>query len=448
MKFNNYEQLIENGVNEKVRNARKDLLEILNYALLSVDPFNAVEDVIKDEKTLKIKGEDFDLSSFKNIYVVGLGKASVGMAQSIVYNNIDVKEGALVTNDSCQKVDDSRVSVFVGGHPIPNIGSIKGAEEILKIVGKVEEDDLLIVLISGGGSALFTKPRVSLDDLKSITELLLKSGADINEINTVRKHLSTVKGGQLAASCKGTIVSLIISDIVGDPMSFIASGPTFPDQTTFDQALKVLDKYDLKNKAPESVIKVLSKGRTGEIVETPKKNDPVFDKVTNFIVANNDIACNAAKEKAEELNYGTMLLTTSLKGEACDMGCFLADKALNYEKRDKNMVFISGGETTVTIHGDGKGGRNQEMVLSTVKKIAGSDLVFSSFATDGVDGMSDAAGAICDGYSLKRAMDLGMNPEDFLRNNDSYNFFKPLTDLIFTGPTGTNVMDIQVILVC
>ncbi len=446
MKIKNYEQLIENGVTENVSNSRKDLLEILNYALLSVDPFNAVEAVIKDEKTLKINGEDFDLNRFKNIYVVGFGKASVGMVQSIVYN-INVKEGVLVTNDRSQVVDDPNIGVFVGGHPIPNEGSIKGAEGILEIVRKVEEDDLLIVLISGGGSALFTKPRVSLMDLKGITDLLLKSGADINEINTVRKHLSRVKGGQLASACKGSIVSLIISDIVGDPMSFIASGPTFPDHTTFDQALKVLDKYDLKNKAPESVIKVLYKGKNGEIAETPEKDDSVFDKVTNFIVANNDIACNAAREKAEELNYDTMLLTTSLKGEARDMGCFLADKALNYEKRDKNMVFISGGETTVTIHGDGKGGRNQEMVLSTVKKIAGSDLVFSSFATDGVDGMSDAAGAICDGYSLKRADDLGMNSEDFLKNNDSYNFFKPLNDLIFTGPTGTNVMDIQIVLV-
>lgn len=446
MKIRNHEQIIENGVDDKNRKARRDVLEILNYALLSVDPYNAVETVIKDDKTLEINGKIFDLQDYKNIYLVGLGKASIGMSQAICYN-INIERGALVTNDKSQSLDESNISVNVGGHPIPNEGSLKGADEILKIVEKCDENDLLIVLISGGGSALFTRPRVSLNDLKKITDLLLKSGADINDINTVRKHLSTVKGGQLASSCKGTILSLIISDIVGDPMSFIASGPTYPDHTTFDQALNILKKYDLINNAPASVIKILNSGKNGDISETPDKDNPTFDKVFNFIVANNDIACDAAKEKAKELDYDAMVLTTSLKGEARDMGCFLADKALNYEKRDKNMVFIAGGETTVTIHGEGKGGRNQEMVLSTVEKIAESNLLFSSFATDGVDGMSDAAGAVCDGFTLKRAVDLDLDPKLFLKNNDSYNFFKPLNDLFFTGPTGTNVMDVQVILV-
>jgi len=276
--------------------------------------------------------------------------------------------------------------------------------------------------------------------------LLLKSGADINEINTIRKHLSFVKGGQLVKSAKCTVVSFIISDIVGDPVEFISSGPTSPDSTTYSDAKKIFEKYELWEKIPRPVRKIIEDGIQGRIPETPKKNDPVFKNVYNFIVANNELACRAAEEKARTLGYKTMLLTTSLTGEAKDIGKYLVDRARNYSVEDGKIVFISGGETTVTVKGGGKGGRNQEMILSSVKGLDNTDMVFASFATDGVDGKSDAAGAIADGFTLTMACEKNLEPDKFLGDNNSYGFFKDLDDLLLTGPTGINVMDIQIII--
>ena len=240
---------------------------------------------------------------------------------------------------------------------------------------------------------------------------------------------------------------MIISDIVGDPLEFIASGPTSPDSTTFSDTKNVLEKYDLWQRIPTEVKNVIEEGISGKIDETPKIDDPAFDNVFNFIVANNEIACNAAEEKAKEFGYTTMLLTTSLTGEARDIGRYLTDKANNYRKEAGGFVFISGGETTVTVKGNGRGGRNQELVLGAVENIAGSDLVLASFATDGIDGKSDAAGAIADGFTLSRANKKRLDPNNFLLENNSYEFFLELDDLFMTGSSGTNVMDIQVIVV-
>jgi glycerate-2-kinase len=303
------------------------------------------------------------------------------------------------------------------------------------------------VLISGGGSALFCMPKVSLDDLQKTTDLLLKSGANINEFNTIRKHLSYVKGGQLASSASCRVISFIISDIVGDPIGSIASGPTCPDPTTFGDAQNILKKYDIWEKLPETAKNTIIDGIKAKIPETPKKGDTVFDNVDNIIVANNEIACKAAKDKARELGYDqTMILTTSLTGEAREMGRYLIDKAQSYYAGSKKIVFVSGGETTVTIMGDGKGGRNQEMVLAGAEMLIDENMVFASFATDGIDGKSDAAGAVADGFTLTKACEQRLDFDKFLRNNDSYGFFKHLNDLLITGPTGTNVMDIQVII--
>jgi glycerate-2-kinase len=276
---------------------------------------------------------------------------------------------------------------------------------------------------------------------------LLRSGADINEINTIRKHISYVKGGQLARYAKGVVVSLVISDIVGDPLESIASGPTCADSTTFSDAKKVLEKYNLWDTIPVKVRDLIKEGVIGIIDETPKIEDPIFRYTFNYIVANNNIACNAAEEKAKKIGYQTMLLTTSLTGEAREIGRYLVDKADKYRNEEKDFVFISGGETTVTIKGDGKGGRNQELVLGSVVSIADSDIVLASVATDGTDGKSDAAGAIADGFTLSRGRQKELNPNDFLDGNNSYEYFKKLDDLFITGPSGTNVMDIQVIIV-
>jgi len=443
MLFENREQIINNGQTPELKKIREDVLDILASAIDAVDPYNAVvtrfgkNEIMLDDKTI-------DLSNFEKIFIVGFGKASVGMAQAVC-DSVNIENGIVVTNDPNKKVENSNVTTFVGGHPIPNNNSLIGAEKILELVENCNENDFLIVLISGGGSALLSKPRIELEDMQKTTDLLLKSGADINEINTIRKHLSYVKGGQLAASAKCTVVSLIISDIVGDPIDFIASGPTYPDSTTYEDAQKTIKKYDLWQKLPDSARKTIEDGIKGVIPDTPKDGS-VFDNVYNFIVANNTLACKAAEDKAEELGYKTMLLTTSLAGEARDVGKYLVDKAKNYKTYAKKSIFISGGETTVTIKGNGRGGRNQEMVLSSVEDISDSDIVFVSFATDGIDGMSNAAGAIADAFSLRSASEKNLDPEKFLDDNDSFEFFKKIDDLLMTGPTGTNVMDIQIII--
>lgn len=443
MLFKNYDQIVSNGQTPQIQKKRKDILDILTVALDSVNPYNAVKRLFEDANIV-FKAESIDISGFENIYVVGFGKASVGMAQAVC-DFVNVTEGVTVSNDSSVKLTSDKIEIIFGGHPIPNKRSIQGAEKITKIVKKCGENDLLIVLISGGGSALLCKPRVSLENLQETTNLLLKSGANINEINTIRKHLSYVKGGQLVQHAKGVVVSLVISDIVNDPLEFISSGPTSPDSTTFSDAKKILEKYFLWVKVPLEVRKVIEDGIKGSISETPKKDDPAFDNVYNFIIANNEIACKTAVEKAKNLGYKTILLTTSLTGEAKYAGNVLIDKVKNHPK--SRTVVVSGGETVVTIKGEGKGGRNQELVLGCVERISDSDIVIASFATDGIDGKSDAAGAIADGFTYSRACEKELQPNKFLEENNSYDFFSKLNDLFITGPSGTNVMDIQLIVV-
>jgi len=443
MLFRNYKDLLENAKEETIKKIRKDILDILSYSLKSADPYKSVKKrFLKDN--IHINNKNLDLSIFNNIYLVSFGKASVGMAQAVC-DSINITKGIVVTNEKKRKVKHKNVETFVGSHPIPDENSIKGTEKIINLVKNCKKDDLLIVLISGGGSALLCKPRVDLKDIQKITELLLKSGANINEINTIRKHLSYVKGGKLAKYANCRIISFVISDIIGDPLDFIASGPTYPDSTTFNDAIYILDRYELWKEIPKSVKNALKKGKSGEISETPNVNDSVFKKVDNIIVANNTLVCTSAEEKAKKLGYKTMLLTTKLEGEARDIASFLVDKITNYDMSADKMIFISGGETTVTIRGDGKGGRNQEMVLSSVKKISGRNIIFSSFATDGIDGNSNAAGAISDKNTFDRALKKNLDPEIYLKNNNSYEFFKKLSDLYITGPTGTNVMDLQII---
>jgi glycerate 2-kinase len=406
-----------------------------------VDPYLVVERVFRG-KHLTFESETIDLSTFDHLYLVGFGKASVGMAQAVC-DAVPVTNGVVVTNDSSATLSSDSVTVVVGGHPLPTEGSVRGAEKILEIVQECTENDCVIILISGGGSALFCSPQVPLEDLQKTTDLLLRSGASIEEFNTVRKHLSKVKGGQLARYIKGVAISLIISDIVNDPVSSIASGPTFPDSTTFSDAEEIFKRYNLWGRIPGTVRKVIEDGIAGRIFETPKINDPVFRSVFNFIVANNERACQAAVEKAEQLGYHASLLTTTLTGEAKEIGPYLIKK-IQQSLSLKKTVFITGGESTVTVHGHGKGGRNQELVLNCIEAIAGTEMVVASFATDGVDGNSPSAGAIADGFSLPRAKKQKLSLSDFAMENNSYEFFSRLGDVFSTGLTGTNVMDIQI----
>jgi glycerate-2-kinase len=360
-----------------------------------------------------------------------------------VCDTLQIKKGIVITNEMGNRVQHHNVKTLVADHPIPTERNLEATDQALSMINRCEEEDLLIVLISGGGSALFCKPRIPLADLQKLTDSLLKSGADIKEINTIRKHLSYVKGGQLVRLAKCEISSYIISDVVGDPLEFIASGPTVPDSTTYNDTKDILRKYNLWDSVSLSVRDLINRGINGELPETPKPGEAIFERVSNKIVANNSKACMAIKDKSEELGYRSTILSTELTGETREVGKRLIDYA---RKMRAGTVLIAGGETTVKVRGFGKGGRNQEMVLSVVENIADTDFLFSAFATDGIDGNSDAAGAIADGYTKERAKERRMKIEDYLQNNDSYHFFKGLDDLLITGDTGTNVMDIYLLM--
>ncbi|VVB62378.1 Glycerate 2-kinase [uncultured archaeon] len=443
MLFKNYDDLVLNGQSPELQQKRRDVLDMLSAAVDAVQPSRVVKEVFCDTQ-LVFASEAIDLSSFDHLYIVGFGKASVGMAQAVC-DAVTVTKGVIITNDPSAIITNHSIEVIIGGHPLANEGSIRGAEKILDLLGKCSENDCVIVLISGGGSSLFCKPRVPLTDLQKTINLLLRCGVSIDELNTIRKHLSLVKGGQLVQYTKAVIISLIISDIVHDPITSIASGPTSPDPSTFSDAREILKRYKLWTNIPVAVRTSIIEGINGHISDTPKKNDPVFETVFNFIIADNERACQGAIDKAKELGYDAKLMTTSITGEARVIGKYLINGVMKSFLHRKTVV-ITSGETTVTVQGRGVGGRNQELVLSCMEEIAGDELVVASFATDGIDGNSNAAGAIADGFTLTRAREKKLNPSHFLKQNNSNGFFQVLNDTLLTGPTGTNVMDIQILI--
>jgi glycerate-2-kinase len=452
----NKAKLIENGETSLDRRARKLAVENLEAALNAVDPKHMVESrLLLKDSILKVNGRSFNLKRLKNVYVVGGGKAGGSMAE--VVEKILGKRitDGFVNVPRGSKNKTSKIKLHCASHPVPDEAGVEGTRSMLDIVERAGSNDLVICLISGGGSSLMPLPRgpVSLTDKKEITQALLKSGATINEVNTVRKHISDFKGGWLAKRAyPANVLNLILSDVVGDPLDFIASGPTVPDSTTFRDAIEVLKKYDLWAKAQKSIRKVLSDGDKGLIPDTPKASDKVFRKVHNAVVGNNRIASLAACEHLKSEGLNTLLLTATLEGEARDVGVMLATIAKEVSASGnpvpKPAGIVVGGETTVTVRGEGLGGRNQELVLASASKLKGSEgTVVASLSTDGVDGPTDAAGAVADGKTAARATKIRLAPENFLAENNSYRFFSRLNDLIFTGPTGTNVNDVSVIVV-
>lgn len=450
----NKKQLIKNGKTKLNQKARTIILQSFEFALNAVDPKKIIASKISMKNSnLHINGCSFNLKKIKNIYVIGGGKASGSMAEALEkILRKRIKEGVVnVPYDSRHKTEI--IELHEANHPIPDEAGVRGTRYMLQIVEQAKVDDLIICLISGGGSSLMPLPRkgISIVDKRRITNSLLKSGATINEVNTVRKHISDFKGGWLAKKAyPAAILNLILSDVVGDPLEFIASGPTVPDSTTFSDAKKVLEKYDLWQKTPASIQKVLSDGEKNIIPETPKANDHSFKKVYNIVVGNNRSACLAAYKQLRFYGLNTLLLTSTLEGEARHVGTILASIAREADNSGNPIPLpagiIAGGETTVTVTGKGSGGRNQELALSSALKLKKTDgLVLGSLSTDGIDGPTDAAGAVVDGRTIIRAMKAGLNPEEYLAENNSYNFFSKLGDLIFTGLTGTNVNDITVI---
>ena len=452
----NKEQLVKNGVTQLNRKARALALKSLEYALNAADPKQLMKSKLLLKKSLlKVNGYSFNLKNFKKIYVIGGGKASGSMAESLEQILGKHIANGLVNIPHGSEHKTEIIKFQEASHPTPDKSGVEGTRRMLEIAEQAKKEDLVICLISGGGSSLMPLPRsgITINDKRKITDELLKCGATINEVNTVRKHISDFKGGWLAKKAfPATVLNLILSDVVGDQLDSIASGPTVPDSTTFSDAIKVMKKYDLWDKASVSIKRVLSSGEKGLIPETPKANDKAFKKVYNVIIGNNRFASLAVREQLRSAGLNTLLLTSTIEGEARYVGVMLAsiarEVALSGNPVPKPAGIIAGGETTVTVTGNGLGGRNQEISLASALKVVGMDgVVVASLSTDGVDGPTDAAGAVVDGKTIARAEEMDLNPEEFLAENDSYNFFSKLGDLIFTGPTGTNVNDVSVIVV-
>jgi glycerate-2-kinase len=456
IEIKNKAQLIKNGETRLNQRARKLALECLETALNAVDPQQMLRSkLLLDNSTLKVDGHAFNLDKLKSVYVVGGGKASGSMAEALEQILGKRITGGLVNVPYGSKNKTSRIKLHGANHPVPDAAGVEGTRCMLDIVEHAERNDLIICLISGGGSSLMPLPRgdISLSDKREMTQTLLKSGATINEVNTVRKHISDFKGGWLAKKAyPATILNLILSDVVGDPLDFIASGPTVPDSTTFSDAVVLLKKYSLWATAPESIRKVLSEGEKGLIPETPKTGDEAFKRVHNVVVGNNRSSSLAACEQLKSRGLNALLLTAILEGEARHIGVMLASIArevsVSGNPVKKPAGIVAGGETTVTVTGRGLGGRNQELALAAASKLKGSDgTVLASLSTDGIDGPTDAAGAVMDGKTVERALKMGLAPERFLAENNSYRFFSRLCDLVLTGPTGTNVNDVSVVVV-
>ncbi len=438
---------------------------ILEAALQAADPATAVQRFLQRQgERLYVADRTYDLSTFRRVLLLGVGKASVAMARAaakilgdrLSAGLVIVKEGyeSPAWGDLEEAALEEKVAILTAAHPIPDRRGLQAAQRLSQVLQSAADEDLLVCLLSGGGSALLTLPLegLSLEDLQALTALLLASGATIHEINCVRKHLERLKGGRLAQlAARAHLVSLILSDVVGDPLEVIASGPTTPDPTTFDDAWAVLERYGLLEQAPRRVIQVLKSGRSGKIPETPKPGEAFFERVQNVIVANNYLAAQAALRQAQVEGFHSLLLTTFLQGEARQAGRFLAAVARQIttygQPLPRPACLVAGGETTVTLQGDGRGGRNQELALAAVQDLEGlPDIALVTLATDGGDGPTEAAGAAVSGETMARARAMGLHPQNFLKRNDSYHFFKHLGDLLITGPTGTNVNDLALVL--
>ncbi|MEJ2284600.1 MAG: glycerate kinase [Desulfobacterales bacterium] len=441
---------------DRVKSLRQHAVEVFQAALKAVDPVEAILRYTRvADDTLFVGEHQFAFKDYDRILVAGAGKAGAPMARALEDLLGDrIADGVVVVKEG-HGLPLSHVRIHEASHPVPDERGIKGAEEILSLVKDAGERDLVLCLISGGGSALLVAPAegVSLEDKQEVTRLLLSCGADIHEINTIRKHLSRAKGGGLARfAFPATVVSLILSDVIGDDLNVIASGPAVPDTSTFDDTRQVLEKYNIQDEVPASVRKRIDQGLQGNIEDTPKAGDAVFERCYSELVGTNIQALKAAGTKAEELGYQTLILSSTVEGEAREVAKVLTAIAREVQRSANPLstpaCILCGGETTVTIQGEGKGGRNQELALAAALVIDGmQNVVVLAGGTDGNDGPTDAAGAMADGSTLARSRALGLDPLDYLRRNDSYNFFQPLDDLVITGPTRTNVMDVYMVLV-
>lgn len=445
-----------------IQQLREDSRHIFMAGVAAVDPVAAVQRaVVRQGNTLDVHGISYDLQRYAHVYIVGAGKAGATMAQGLegilgeqlTRGVVTVKYAHTVKHAHLAPV--SRVVLHEAAHPVPDEAGVRGAEALIRLAQQAGADDVIFCLLSGGGSALLPAPSpgITLEEKQRVTSLFLECGASIDEINAIRKHISRLKGGQLARLvAPATLITLVLSDVVGDRLDVIASGPTVPDPTTYQDCLDIVQRYHLLARLPASVRTHLQRGQAGELPETPKAADPAFTRCQTVIIGSNRIALQAARTAAQTRGYTTLILSSSVEGEARQIARMHAAIAREIRQSGAPVpppaCVIAGGETTVTLHGAGRGGRNQEFALAAALDIAGLDgVVVLSGGTDGTDGPTPAAGALADGRTVARAQALGLAPDDFLRRNDSYHFFHALDDLFITGPTGTNVMDMHILLV-
>lgn len=448
---------------------KNNLKKIYEAAIEAANPEKAIHACLRlKNNTLELYANNetikaFDLNQFKKIIVVGAGKATAAMAKAVE----DLLGHRIHAGCICVKYGYTRtlstIETIEADHPLPDENSIAGARKIKALLEGTTADDLVISLISGGGSALLCLPPegITLREKQRVTDLLIKSGAAIHEINLVRKHLSLVKGGNLAKIAHpSTLLNLMVSDVVGDRIDTIGSGPFVVDKSTFSDALGVIGKYSLIRKIPPSALACIAEGANNEMLtgeaqptdETANENRSIIEKTTHFIIASNIRSLSAAKDCAKDLGYHCLILSSAIEGDTRDAAAWHAKIALEVLSSSNPIpvpaCIISGGETTVQVRGEGKGGRNMEFALQAAPLIDGfENLMIASIGTDGTDGPTDAAGAVAHGFTLKNAEKMGLDIQEFMNNNDSYHFFKELGDLIITGPTHTNVMDIRIILI-
>lgn len=469
MYIKNTSELLIKQLNKDQLNLRQIAINSIEIALNSVQPAKLIRKAVKIyENKLYIKNDEYNLDDFDKIYIIGGGKATAEMAFSfekiLVESNvnyegmINVPEGL----DIGQSEVSSKIKINYASHPIPNLNGLTGTKKMMDIIKNTSQRDIIFCLISGGGSALLPLPKrsITLKDLREINSLLLASGASIHEINTIRKHLSDFKGGNLARklyeSSGNILISLIISDVVGDKLDSIASGPTVPDLTTFEDAIEILKKYKIYNKVPRSVLKYLEKGLHTSELETPKPNHACFNNVHNYLIGSVIFAAEEIISYLRKQSFKVEYFSKDITREANEFGSILYNimsekiyKKLDYEKITK-IALIGTGELTVTIKGDGTGGRNQEMLLSFLNYVKNKrfkyDFLIIAINFDGIDGNSKAMGALVDNSVLNQMITKAINPKIYLESNDSNSFFKILKSELITGQTGCNVNDLVLIL--
>ena len=437
------------------RELRQSARLIWESALNAANPATCIRKFLQlNDNVLIAGGKQIEIGG--RLIVIGAGKPSAKMAQVVEeILGSHITDGLIVTKYG-HALPLRRMKLVEAGHPIPDAAGMRAVHDTRELLRDLTRNDIVLVLISGGGSALWPAPAegITLEEKQEVTHLLLRAGADIRELNAVRKHLSGIKGGQLAMwASPARVISLIMSDVIGDPIDFIGSGPTAPDTTSFSDALAIIQKYGLN--VPKAVLERFQEGARGNIPETPKPGDAIFKNVDNYVIANNRLLVDAATEKARELQFNTLILGTEVEGEAKDIGRFFAAIARETARTGNPIktpaCILAAGETTVTVRGHGVGGRNQEMALAWAISMAtrpfSAQACFASVATDGSDGPTTAAGGLVDPFTCSRAIELGLMPQKFLCANDSSNFLKTTGDLIVTGPTQTNLMDLQILLV-